>query len=224
MANPEHLEILKQGAEIWNQWRKDNPEVIPDLSEVDLSEEDLSEVDLSKADLHGADLSKANLCAAYFHITSLRQVALREADLTRARFGGTLLSATDLSETEGLETVRHLAPSSISIDTIYRSSGKIPEVFLRGCGIPETFITFAKSLIGKPLEFYSCFISYSHADKSFARRLHDQLQACGIRCWLDEQQILPGDKVFDEVDRGIQLWDKVTMERGNFRQNRSCER
>ena len=25
MANPEHLAILKQGAEVWNDWRKNNP-------------------------------------------------------------------------------------------------------------------------------------------------------------------------------------------------------
>jgi len=36
MANPEHLKILKQGVEDWNQWRKDNPDIKPGLSEADL--------------------------------------------------------------------------------------------------------------------------------------------------------------------------------------------
>src|SRR5262249_34033361 len=85
------------------------------------------------------------------------------------------------------------------------------EVFLRGCGVPENFITFIKSLVNNPIEFYSCFISYSHADKSFARRLHDQLQARGIRSGLDEKQMLPGDDIYEEVDRGIRLWDKVLL-------------
>jgi hypothetical protein len=61
------------------------------------------------------------------------------------------------------------------------------------------------------IEFYSCFISYSHADKPFARRLHDALQGRGIRCWLDEHELLPGQKIFTEVDRGIRLWDKVLL-------------
>ncbi len=26
MANPEHLGILKQGVEVWNQWREENQE------------------------------------------------------------------------------------------------------------------------------------------------------------------------------------------------------
>ncbi|MDQ3907364.1 MAG: toll/interleukin-1 receptor domain-containing protein [Acidobacteriota bacterium] len=63
----------------------------------------------------------------------------------------------------------------------------------------------------EPIQFYSCFISYSHADKSFARRLHDALQGRGIRCWLDEHQLRPGDKIYTEVDRGIRLWDKVLL-------------
>jgi hypothetical protein len=55
------------------------------------------------------------------------------------------------------------------------------------------------------------FISYSHKDKSFARRLHDQLQMRGIRCWLDEHQMMPGDDIYEQVDRDIRLWDKVLL-------------
>ncbi|HZG54291.1 MAG TPA: toll/interleukin-1 receptor domain-containing protein [Pyrinomonadaceae bacterium] len=70
-----------------------------------------------------------------------------------------------------------------------------------------------RSLIegGQPIQFYSCFISYSHADKLFARRLHDALQGRGIRCWLDEHQVLPGDDIYASVDRGIRLWDKALL-------------
>jgi hypothetical protein len=63
----------------------------------------------------------------------------------------------------------------------------------------------------QPIQFYSCFISYNHSDKSFARRLFDALQGRGIRCWLDEHQLLPGHDIFSEVDRGIRLWDKVLL-------------
>jgi hypothetical protein len=83
--------------------------------------------------------------------------------------------------------------------------------FLRGAGLQEHTIAFFRSLIGKPIEFYSCFISYSHADKAFARRMYDSLQGKGIRCWLDEHQVLPGDHIFDAIDRGIKIWDKVLL-------------
>ena len=32
MANQEHLDILKQGVEVWNKWRKEYPKINPDLS------------------------------------------------------------------------------------------------------------------------------------------------------------------------------------------------
>jgi hypothetical protein len=68
-----------------------------------------------------------------------------------------------------------------------------------------------KALVGRPFEFYSCFISYNHTDQSFARCLHDQLQGRGIRCWLDEHQMRPGDDIYEEIDRGIRFWDKVLL-------------
>ena len=42
MANPKHVEILKQGVEVWNEWRKENPNVIPDLTGANLSRADLT--------------------------------------------------------------------------------------------------------------------------------------------------------------------------------------
>jgi TIR domain len=53
--------------------------------------------------------------------------------------------------------------------------------------------------------------SYSHADKSFARRLYNELQGHGIRCWLDEHQMLPGDDMYERIDHGIRLWDKILL-------------
>jgi hypothetical protein len=56
--------------------------------------------------------------------------------------------------------------------------------------------------VNDAIEFFSCFISYSHIDKPFAERLFDTLQGRGIRCWLDEEQMLPGDDIYEHVDRG----------------------
>jgi hypothetical protein len=72
----------------------------------------------------------------------------------------------DLSKVLGLESVNHHGPSSIGIDTIYKSKGQIPEVFLRNAGVPEPFIVQMKALVGamEPIQFYSCFISYSFDD------------------------------------------------------------
>src|SRR4051794_25977363 len=91
----------------------------------------------------------------------------------------------DLSETKGLDSIDHKGPSTIGTDTLIRSQGKIPDIFLRCCGAPESLIAYLPSLIGSmsPIQFYSCFISYSSRDEKFADRLHADLQAKGVRCW-----------------------------------------
>lgn len=177
------------------------------LEGVDLSGTILSGADLRRTNLSGANLFRANLIGA-----DLSNADLDNVDLTEAVCGLTNFGDVDLSTAKGLETVNHTDPSTISVITLYKSKGKIPEAFLRGCGVPENLIKYLPSLTsGDAIQFYSCFISYSHADKSFARRVHDTLQGRGIRCWLDEHQMKPGQDIYEEVDRGIRYWDKVIL-------------
>lgn len=178
-----------------------------DLSGAHLSGADLSGADLSGADLSGADLTRADLSGVH-----LNRARLSDANLTGSRTGATVFASVDLSVASGLDAVVHAWQSTVGIDTLYLSGGEIPEVFLRGCGVPENLIELQRSLTaGNAFEFYSCFISYSHEDQAFARRLHDQLQGGGIRCWLDEHELLPGDDMYEAIDRGIRLWDKVLL-------------
>lgn len=182
--------------------------IVSQLKHANLSGADLNEADLSSADLTGSDLRETMLLD-----TNFSNAYINGASFHNCTMGGTLLANIDLSQARGLEAVKHFAPSTIGIDTIYRSGGNIPEFFLRGAGVPEPFIVQIKSLVNamSPIEFYSCFISYSHKDKAFAKKLHDNLQGRGVRCWLDEHQLLPGDDIYHEVDRGIRLWDKMLL-------------
>ena len=59
--------------------------------------------------------------------------------------------------------------------------------------------------------FHSCFISYTHTDKPFARRLYDALQARGVECWLDEKDLRPGDPILDHVNEAIRTRDKMLL-------------
>jgi Pentapeptide repeats (8 copies) len=61
MANDEHVAILKKGADAWNRWRVENPDIRPDLTHADLSGANLKGVYLSDADLKGANLKGADL-------------------------------------------------------------------------------------------------------------------------------------------------------------------
>jgi uncharacterized protein YjbI with pentapeptide repeats len=177
----------------------------------DLGGADLSKANLHRADLSRADLSSAKLWDAYLREANLSGVILTDTILNKVICGITAFNSVDLSTAKGLETVEHLFPSTLGVDTLYKSKGRIPEVFLRGCGMPENFITYLPSLTGLGIDFYSCFISYNHQDKAFARRVHDRLQGRGIRCWLDEKQMNPGDDIYEEIDQGIRLWDKVLL-------------
>jgi hypothetical protein len=61
MANPEHLEKLKEGVEAWNTWRRANAGIMPELRGANLSGAVLSEANLSGANLNSAKLVETNL-------------------------------------------------------------------------------------------------------------------------------------------------------------------
>ncbi|HSS22208.1 MAG TPA: pentapeptide repeat-containing protein [Pyrinomonadaceae bacterium] len=166
MANRDHMKILKQGASVWNAWRAENIGITPELYRADLNglgfKLNINGLDLSGADLRRSDLSgshvrnwcldKANLFHADLrgaHIinSTLSHADLRSANLSNAVLSGSTLdhaivyettfAGLDLRNVQGLETIEHQGPSDVSVNTIYRSEGKIPEVFLRGCGVPD---------------------------------------------------------------------------------------
>ncbi len=89
MANQEHLDLLKQGVDVWNKWRKENPGIRPDLSNANFSHVNLSEADLFRADLRRIDLSLADLSLADLNDSDLREANLMETDLQ----GATLIVA-----------------------------------------------------------------------------------------------------------------------------------
>lgn len=124
---------------------------------------------------------------------------------------GGLFDNLDLSAINGLESVEHIGPSSISINTLYRSGGRIPDVFLRGCGVPEDLIAYLPSLIGQAVDFYSCFVSYSHRDEDFAQRLHARLRQEKLRVWFAPEDMRGGRKLYPQIDEAIRVHDKLLL-------------
>lgn len=184
-----------------------------DLSYVDFSHANLCEASLSRTDLSYSNLTEADLNQAGLAGANLNTVSLRGANLSRSVMNGTQLANLDLSEVEGLETIKHGAPSSIDIETIYRSQANIPTVFLRGVGVPEPFIASMKALViaMETIQFYSCFISYSNKDHEFTERLHTDLQTKGIRCWFAPEDLKIGDKLRPSFDEAIRVHDKLMV-------------
>jgi hypothetical protein len=55
----------------------------------------------------------------------------------------------------------------------------------------------------------SIFLSHSHTDKPFARRLASDLRRCGHIVWIDEAEILIGDSLIEKIREGIDSVDFV---------------
>ena len=120
--NQKHVDILNKGAKTWNAWRKENPEIIPDLSNyyfVYAKDEvpDLNGVNLSHANLKGAyiqgndrdwpdeyapffensNFEFADLSESYMFRTKFNNANLRNTNLTNANIQSTGFNGTDLS-------------------------------------------------------------------------------------------------------------------------------
>ncbi len=322
MANEEQLAILKEGVDVWNQWREENPDVEINLREVhfefrilggvnlkradlfganflnaslskanlyeaNLMKAHLADVNLDRADLRGADLTgadltraslvgtklnganltvtrcrdadltdanlfrsemgiadftnaklvRANLDMAYLSNTNLRGADLSDANLvevnlskanlkisnfTQGVFLNTILGNNDLSTTIGLETINHQGASTVGIDTIQKSKGKIPVEFLRGCGLSDIDIEYAKLAnpdlsneeiskitqnifdlkATRPIQISPLFISYSHANSNFVDKIETKLNDNGIRFWRDIHDATAG-RLETQIDRAI---------------------
>jgi TIR domain/Pentapeptide repeats (8 copies) len=176
-----------------------------DLSRADLHEAHLTNMDLSKANLSGANLRGANLGGTKF----IRAI-LNGADLTLCSYGETIFGDTALNGAIGLEKGRHQGPSFVDHLTLLRS-GLLPLPFLRGCGLPDILINYLPSLLHAPIQFYSCFISYSTKDQEFADRLHADLQNKGVRCWFALHDIQAGKKIHEQIDQAIHLYDRLLL-------------
>jgi hypothetical protein len=96
---------------------------------------------------------------------------------------------------------------------LFRSGGKIPTEFLRGCGVPDELITYLPSLLGslQPTQFYSCFISYSTKDEDFAKRLHLRMRDERLRVWYFPEDIKGGQKLHEQIDQAIRVYEKLLL-------------
>lgn len=181
-----------------------------DLGMADLRSANLGGARLIRADLRGARLGKANLRGANLSRAGLLGASLAAAECAGVTFSETAFADTLLAGAKGLDSCHHRGPSTIDHRTLQRS-GQLPLTFLRGCGLPDNMIEYLPSLLNQPFEFFSCFISYSSADKEFAQKLYNDLQSNSVRCWFAPEDMGIGNKILDTVDEAIRLRDKVVL-------------
>lgn len=192
------------------------------LTEADLGGANLTLASSRSADFTGADLLNTDLRGAYLQAASFAGGRLAGAIFIAATLSGTKFSYVDLSEALNLEDVVHAGPSSIGTDTLVRSKGNIPEVFLRGCGLSDWEIEQAKLYNAElsndkitqiqyktydlratqALQISPLFISYSNKDISFIEKLEFHLNKKGIRSWRDVRDAVAG-RLEKQIDRAI---------------------
>jgi len=183
-----------------------------DLSNAKLGNTNLSNANLKAANLMGADLIGADLRGADLRIAVLQKTTFYEMKLDEnTKIGFTIFADVDLSEVKNLDIVNNQFPSSISIDTIMKSKGKISKVFLKRAGVPQNIIDYLDSFIYKPIDFYSCFISYSSNNADFAERLYSDLMQKNIRCFYAPEDMKTGDKLRDRIEESIKIYDKLLL-------------
>lgn len=100
MANPEHLEMIEKGVAEWNEWRRLERDVTPNLVAANLCERNLIGIDLSGALLDGADFRKSDMRESI-----LESISARSADFSQADLAGADLSHSRLQETSFNGTV-----------------------------------------------------------------------------------------------------------------------
>ena len=182
------------------------------------------------ADFSGASVQRCGLITAELRFLRLNRTKFAPY-LSRTVINSWTIIASDLS---GMPlhsgSAEHEYPSNIDIETLQRTASGLKEhterisafnKFFQESGLPDEIIKVFDSwarpsstitdVTPEEENYYSCFISYSHSDRTFARGIHEGLTEHGIHCWLDEHQILPGDDIYDMVDQGINQWDKILL-------------
>lgn len=198
------------------------------LNRAELSEADLTGANLSGADLRGAylrrsemtgtNLSDAKLSGAALHDTHLCGAILYATEMAGVVVGGTRFDDVSLADASGLESVSHNGPCTIGVDTLMKSQGKIPDVFLRGCGLQPWEVVAARIYdpdltaleiadiqaesfrlrTEGPIFIGGVFISYAREDSEFVDKVYGRLHDEGASAWLDKHDVVAGP-----IDRQI---------------------
>jgi uncharacterized protein YjbI with pentapeptide repeats len=180
------------------------------MMDSNLERANLCDVELIQTNLSDAKLPSANLSNTGLILTNLDRADLRRADFTDARLNGAIVTRTNLRGAVGLESILHIGPVAIDFYTCALSGG-LPLRFMRGCGLPQNVIDYLPALLADPVQFHSCFISYSTKDQAFAERLHADLQARGVRCWFAPHDVQAGKKLHEQIDEAIRIYEKLLL-------------
>src|SRR6266700_2648246 len=120
MANQEHLDILKQGVDTWNKWKREHLEIRPDLREADHSYADLSGVTLVETNLSGATLTE---CYIYgISVWNVQLVGAKQDNLAITQKGEPTITVDNLEVAQFIYLLLNNPKIRDVIDTIAKKA------------------------------------------------------------------------------------------------------
>lgn len=213
----EQLEILRQGAESWNRWRSENPDVNPGFMELDLTKSDfrgydfkgvsflrvlLTDSDLRGADCYGAMFAESRLINCDLRETRMKACGFFDAMLWRANLAGVDLTVCNFSDADCREADFSGADlSGVNMQRAKLHETKFVRANLRGADLTSTILHISDlsgaDLTGADLSFSQ--IAGTYADN--ADFTNASLQAAIIvNCNLTGAKLV-GTRVF-----GLSAW------------------
>ena len=153
----------------------------------------------------------ASFAGAHISHSALHHCEFAMTDFTDGSLWGVSFVEANLSSVKGLASLRNVREVALDPRTLFSSGRFLPRSFLLGSGVPPLLVEYLPSLVADPIEFDSCFISYSTKDGACARTLRIELLEKGINAWLFEEDADWGRPVWTEIDNSIRMHDRVIV-------------
>ena len=173
------------------------------LSGANLTSTDLSWANLARTNLRGANISLTSLMMADLTGADLRGAQIMNADLESSIFMNAVMAVTkivncDLRGVIGLDMVNNQGPSTISLDTISKSGGMIPESFLRSAGVAGPLIQSQEALRDTRRRYPTVLIVGASSDTDLAEKIRDGLAKFDVPSWTmvgDDEEAVQSNKI-----------------------------
>ncbi|HKO36405.1 MAG TPA: toll/interleukin-1 receptor domain-containing protein [Pyrinomonadaceae bacterium] len=189
----------------------------------------LHDVDLTWADMRYSNLWQANARSCRFDecdfsfarvdYARFDDASFRRAAFEWTKFGHAVFRDVDFGGATGLDgnQIWAVTIDPLTLDRTSASLVETPELaeeverFYRKAELPEHIIEYYRARIGMTPPYLSVFISYSSADRDFARALHGHLTSDGVRCTLDEVDFQIGEDVHSEIRKATRHMDRMLL-------------
>ena len=191
------------------------------LSRTNIDRANMKDADLSGAYFGGSRIKRSNfdnpnLTGSDLFEANIDTVTFDGSDLSGSILGYTVFQNCDLSNVSNLDSIRHDAPSTLGVDSLLKSSN-LPEEFLRGIGVTDSFIELSKS-IERTAASPECYIPCTSEHKEYAIKLQEELRSKGVVCWLFSEDSR-GNALVDrrstseeeEIERWVRHYDKLIV-------------